>query len=282
MEIEFDGLQVPFAGRKRSRGAPGNGGDQRDVIRASRVVRTVGGGTIEQLGIHRIDAESPQVVGVETAPVPRARENGYPQNRDQENMFCAIESIVVDVVLDDIQVHILLRENDEGIKEDPPAEQHKEVKQAEQDFPFFVLQVGTPAHGGEHGHCVEEQDDIKNEGVGDLTVKNGFPDGPGCLIGHPAGESQSHQGPEAALLAGAAPGVGQGDCHGGEHEQQAGYVGKGRQGEAGVRDQRHCGKGQSDAGRCNKPAVLAKRSHPETFYGSYVGRRRTAGRVGLL
>ncbi len=126
-------------------------------------------------------------------------------------MFCAIESIVVDVVLDDIQVDILLREDDERIKEDPPAEQHEEIEQAEQDFPFFVLQVGTPAHGGEHGHGMEEQDDIENEGVGDLAVKNGLPDGPGSLIGDPAGESQSHQGPEAALLAGAAPGVGQGD-----------------------------------------------------------------------
>ena len=34
------------------------------------------------------------------------------------------------------------------------------------------------------------------------------------------------------------------------------------------RDQRHAGEGQSDTGRRHKPAVLAKQTHPETFYGS--------------
>ena len=193
--LNLMGFKSQSRGRKRSCGAPSDGGHQRNVIRASRVVGAIGGGTIQQLRVHRIDAESAQVVGVETAPVPGAGENGYCQNREQENMFRAIKAIVVDVVLYDIQVHILLREDDEGIKEDPPAEQHQEVEQAEEDLAFFVLQVRTPAHGGEHGYRVEEQDDVKNEGVGDLAVKNGLPDGPGCLICDPAREPQSDAGP---------------------------------------------------------------------------------------
>ena len=56
-----------------------------------------------------------------------------------------------------------------------------------------------------------------------------------------------------------------------KHGEKAGKIREGCEAKAGVSGQRHDGVGESNPGRCDKPTVTLKRTHPTPFYESQTG-----------
>ena len=96
------------------------------------------------------------------------------ENRKKQNVFQQVETVVVDVVKMDIQHDVLVREDDEGVEENPPSQQHQKIEQAEMETAFALDQVGAPRHGGDQGHGVKEENNVKKKGIGERAMKDDF------------------------------------------------------------------------------------------------------------
>jgi hypothetical protein len=217
-------------------------------------------------------------VKIQTPPSSGTGHGAENQNADQQCVFNCVEPVIVDVIFGDIERDILVRENDECVEKDPPSAQHEEIQQAEQDLSAPGEEIWPPGNGGDHRHGVEEEDDVKKKRIGNRAVKNDFPKGPGELIGGPQEECEDHERPEAALRARACEGIAGTNCERTEHDGQAGKIGEGsKRGIGSMRFEAHPGKGQSDSGRCDEPAVLTNETHSAHFMGVDYGSRGPMG-----
>src|SRR5579872_7538422 len=133
---------------------------------------------------------------------------------------------------------------------------------------LLLQDVRTPRDGGDQWDNMEEENDVEEKGIGNFAVAEYLEIAPGRLVGNPQRQAECDQGPETALRAGAGSRIGKRGTGSGEHQDQAGEIGKDGEREALVCEERHSGKGQSNSGRCREPAVARKQTHPPPFYGS--------------
>src|ERR1700745_760800 len=125
---------------------------------------------------------------------------------------------------------------------------------------------------------MEEEDNVEEKWVGNRTVKYDFPYRPCGLIGRPEHKSKEHEDPETALLAWTGNGVGGADRERYDHERQAHDVGEcGECGAGLVVYKTHRGKGQSDSGRCDEPAVAPNETHSLHSMRVASGKRGASG-----
>lgn len=103
---------------------------------------------------------------------------------------------------------------------------------------------------------------------------------PGSLIDGPEGESYGEHCPETAFLVRAVESVGRCNDRSCKHGEKAGEICEGCEAQAGVSGHRHDGIGESNPGRCDKPTVTLKRTHPTPFYESQTGIPRTVWEHG--
>src|SRR5579859_1055054 len=109
---------------------------------------------------------------VEPAPPARARQSRKYQSHEEQSIFDAIEKVVIEVVGRNVEEDILVGKDNERIKKNPPAQQHQEIEYAEKNLAFAVNEVGAPGHGREHRHGMKKKEDIKEKGIGNVSVEN--------------------------------------------------------------------------------------------------------------
>src|SRR5215831_12880345 len=122
---------------------------------------------------------------VKTAPSAGTGKNRERQHTNEKSVLHCIEPVVVMVVLVEVASYVLMRKNDEGVEEHPPAEQHEKVQNTHQSLPVLANEIRPPGNRRDHGHGVKKKNNVEEERVGDRTMQQVLPDRPGCLVRDP-------------------------------------------------------------------------------------------------
>src|SRR5215467_1238837 len=126
---------------------------------------------------------------VKTAPSAGTGKDRKRQHTNEKRVLHRIESVVVMVVLVEVASDVLMRKNDKGVEEHPPAEQHEKVQHTQQGLPMLAGEIRPPGHRRDHGHDVKKKNNVEEERVGDRTMQQVLPKRPGCLVRSPQGKA---------------------------------------------------------------------------------------------
>ena len=101
--------------------------DEGNIVKASRVVGAIRYRPVEELGTNAVQQADAKKMQIEPPPSAETGPCRQSEDRQQQGVLQQIEPVVGDVVEIDIQHHVLVRKHDEGVKEDPPSQQHQEI-----------------------------------------------------------------------------------------------------------------------------------------------------------
>ena len=175
---------------------PGYGNGERDVVDAAAVVELVTDGPVGDIGTGGIECAGAEQLSVKLPPaaVSGVGEDG---KRDQEHEFFGqIREVEIDAVGRFIDLHGLPWDDGVYIDEDPPDEQEGKVEHADSFIPFIFPKMRKHREGGDHGHQMQEQNNIAQEEVGHVLTLVDFKVIPHSLVSKPEEHTRAHEDPE--------------------------------------------------------------------------------------
>ena len=147
---------------------------------------------------------------------------GEDGKRDQEHEFfgqiCEVEIGAVSRFID---LHGLPWDDGVYINEDPPGEQEGKVEHADAFIPLVFPEMRKHGESGDHGHQMQKQNDVAQEGVGHVLTLQDFKVIPHSLVSKPEEHAHAHEDPEKPDVESRAArtrGIGQEGCGGNEQE----------------------------------------------------------------
>ena len=196
-------------------------------------VGNIGTGGVECTGAEQLSVKLPP------AAISGVGEDG---KRDQEDEFlCQIREVEIGAVSRFIDLHGLPWDDGVDINEDPPGEQEGKVKHADAFIPIVFPEMRKHGESGDHGHQMQEQNDIAQEGIGHVLMLEDFEVVPHSLVSEPEEHAHTHEDPEKPDVkskAARARNIGQVCCGGNEQKTSADEVAGNGKGTAPGHEQR--------------------------------------------
>ena len=141
------------------------------------MILAAGDGDVQRHRTHCVQSRSHEQVQINLLPRPARVPRQYAQHHQEDQIFYQIEQVVMRAVERNVEHDILIRENNERIKKDPPHQQHQKVERAEVKLLFFQ-QMGTQSHRCYEGNNVNKENHVSTRGREAAAAENDFVERP--------------------------------------------------------------------------------------------------------
>ena len=149
-----------------------------------------------------IEQSSYEQVEVDASPRSAAAPPHHDQTRRQHEFFADVEQVKTPAIHDFNGVHILPRNDDEEIKEQPPRQQQGEIKRSDSYRAITLLNMRFNRHRSHHRNNMKEENDIADKWIRRLMSQVDFHIGPHELRRKPNPQAQAQKRPEQASFRG--------------------------------------------------------------------------------
>ena len=141
-----------IARQKTNAHKPCHGRDQRHVKHASRVIEVQIDGLTRDQRSHAVGQTCRKKMKIDRPPFVPASPPDQQQARGQREFFAHVQQIETAAVRRFHRMHVLPRDHDKQVKEEPPRQQQGEIERIHADAVLIVLHMRQDGQRGHHGH----------------------------------------------------------------------------------------------------------------------------------